>query len=337
MIILLAAGGLFTYTQRSRQKPIEYTEVKRQTIVSTISASGTLAGKNIANLHFKTSGKLASLNVAAGDSIQAYQTIASLDSTDQVVALRQAENTLADKQAALDKIVDDIHLFQYGNGGFSNVGTANETMTQRAQRIAADTAKNNAFDALRSAQHALFDTIITSPISGIITKADFLVGQVVTPTDIIAQVIDDRELYFDAEVDESDISKVTLGQKAIVTLNAYPDKKFSGEVAEIKPITKTASSGATVVIVRILLNSTNITFISSLNGQAEIEVERTEATLTIPTDALVDDEFVYVPKDKGFKKKEVKVGISTDREIEVKLGLSENEKVVKNPANLPNK
>ena len=180
------------------------------------------------------------------------------------------------------------------------------------------------------------NTSIFSPISGIVTKADFLVGQVVFPTDIITQVVEDNELYFDAEVDESDISKISLGQKAKVTLNAYSDKELSGTVTQIKPTSKTATSGATVIIVRIKLDNTNIPFISDLNGQAEIEVEKADNTLSIPQDALVDEKYVYIQSGKGIEKREVKVGINSDIEVEIKEGLAENEKVVKNPGNIPN-
>ena len=331
IFILLASGG-FVFAQRSRQKPIEYTEVKKQDIISTVSASGTLNGKNTANLHFKGSGKLAYLNIKTGDQVFAGQIIAGLDSQDLAVNLQVAQNNLRDKQATLDKILDDIHLFQYGNGS-----TIGETEAQRATRTTAEVAKDNAYDSVRTAQRAFEDTTLISPIAGIVTKADFLAGQVVSPTDIIAQVIDDKELYFDSEVDESDISKITLGQQAIITLNTHPDKKFPGAVFEIKPITKTATSGATVVIVRILLDSTNITFIANLNGQAEIGVDKAKAVLSIPQDSLVDEKYVYIQDGKGYKKIAVKTGIQSDTEIEIKEGLSENQKVVKNPGNIPGK
>lgn len=338
IFVILAILGIVIFNQtRSRSQTLQEAAVKRQDIKSTVSVSGTLTGKNTLNLHFKSSGKLSFLNVKIGNHVETGNLIASLDTADLNISLQQAKNNLADKQATLDKVLDDIHLFQYGNGGFTNIGTPNETMSQRAARIIAEQAVNNAFDSVKTAELAFQDITIFSPISGTVTKADFLPGQVVSPTDIIAQVIDDNELYFDAEVDESDISKVTLGQKAQVTLNAYPDRKFTGEVTEIKSITKTAISGATVIIVRILLDAPNVAFISSLNGQSDIEVDRIGSALTIPIDSLVDEKYVYVQKGNSIDKREVKVGISSDTAVEIKTGLSENEKVVTNPGNVANK
>lgn len=334
MVILFIGFGGFSYFQKSKQKPIEYTEVKRQNLISTVSTSGTLTGKKSANLHFKVAGKLASLNVKTGDQIEAGEMIASLDSTQLSISLQQAKNNLEDKQATLEKVLDDIHLFQYGNGGFSNVGSANETESQRAARITAQQAVNNAFDSVRAAQALFQDVEIFSPISGLVTKADPTSGVVISPTDLIVQVVDTSELFFDSEVDESDISKIKLGENVKVTLNAYPDKEFRGTVSEIKPTTKTAQSGATVVIVRILLTNPGINFISDLNGQAEIDVAKSSNVLTIPADSLIDDKFVYIPEVKGFKKVEVKTGISSNSDIEIKEGLSEHQKIVKNPSSV---
>jgi len=332
LVFLVVIFGIFIFNQRTKQKPLEYTEVKRQTIVSSISASGVLAGKETANLRFKSPGKLAYINVKAGDKVFTGQTLASLDTTDLSITLQQTENNLKDKQTTLDKIYDDIHLFQYGN-----MGTNGETEAQRALRTTAEVARDNTYDTVRAAREALLNASIFSPISGIVTRTDITAGQVVSTTDLITQVVDISELYFDAEVDESDISKISLGQKARVTLNSYNDKGFTGTVSQIKPITKTASSGATVVIIRIKLDNPKIDFISDLNGQAEIEINHSENALSIPQDALVDEKYVYTQNGKGVKKVEVKTGISSDIDIEIKSGLSENEKVVKNPGNVVNK
>lgn len=331
LIVFVAGTGIFIFNQRSRQHPIEYIQVKRQNITANISASGTLTAKESADLKFQTSGKIAYINFTSGDLVSAYSVIAGLDATELAIALQQAENNLKDKQAALDKIIDDIKLFQYGNQG-----TIGETQAQRAARTAAEVARDNAFDSVKVAKEALADQTLLSPIPGIITKSNFIAGQVISPTDIIAHVADTSQIFFDAEVDESDIFKISKGQKAKITLNAFSDKEFSGTVTQIKPFTQTASSGATVIIVRIKLDSPQINFISDLNGQTEIEVEKAEGVLTIPQEAILDDKFVYIQEGKGYKKIEVKTGIEGDTDIEIKEGLSESQKVILNPGDIPN-
>ncbi|KKQ16433.1 MAG: Efflux transporter, RND family, MFP subunit [Candidatus Daviesbacteria bacterium GW2011_GWA1_36_8] len=335
LIILIIFGVDYFTIGNKKPAQIEYTKVERTDIKSTVSTSGVLTGKDTANLKFKTGGKLSYLNVKQGDRVYEGQIIAGLDSQDLAINLQQAQNTYRARQADVDKILDDIHLFQYGNGGFGNVGTKNETMTQRQLRTDSEVLMDNAFDNLKQAQRAFQDTAIVSPIDGLITQASFLPNQFVSPADLITSVVNDNEIFFDAEVDESDISKIQLGQNAEVSLNAYPDKIFKGEVAEILPNTKTTTSGSTIVITRIRLLENDLRFTSGLNGQASIIETEVKNALTLPQDAVREDNTVYIKEGNQFKLVTITPGLKSDTEVEVKEGLSENQEVVTNPSSVP--
>lgn len=331
IVLILAVILGFNFFGRKKPVPLQFAQVKKQDIRSSVSASGMLAGKNSANLRFKVPGKLTYVNVKTGDRVLAGEVIAGLDTQDLVITLQQAQNSLRDKQATVDKVLDDIHLFQYGNGGFPNVGTGNETMTQRQLRTTAEVARDSAFDSIKSAQRAFQDDVIISPINGTVTQAIEIPNQVVGVTDLIAQVVDDSEIYFDAEVDEADIDSVSLGQEAEVSLNTYPDQVLKGKVSQIMPHTKVASNGATVVIVRILMDKANIKNIPGLNGQASITVAKASSVLTIPVESVRSDNTVVVSGPRGLKSVPIKTGIRSDTDTEVQSGLSEGQEIVLNP------
>jgi len=335
-LIILVVLGLtiflgFNFFGRTKQTPLQFTQVKRQDIKATVSASGTLTGKNIATLKFKSGGKLGFINVKAGDKVFAGQVIAGLDTQDLSITLQQAENILKDKQATTDKVLDDIHLFQYGNGGFSNVGSSNETMTQRQARTTAEVARDNAFDNVKAAQRDFQDAYIVSPINGIITQAIQVTNQIVGGADLIAQVVDTSEIFFDSEVDEADLNKVSLGQSAEITLDSYPDKTFKGAVDQILPQTKTTAQGATIITVRIKLDNPDLNFVNGLTGQALITSEEAKNALTIPQEALREDDTVVVQNGEGLKPLKVTPGIGSDTDVEIKEGLKEGERVLLNP------
>lgn len=322
----------FNFFGRPRQTPLQFATVKKQDIKATVSSSGTLTGKNSASLRFKTSGKLTFINVKAGDQIYAGQVLAGLDTRELAINLQQAQNTLRDKQATVDKVLDDIHLFQYGNGGFANVGSSNETMTQRQLRTTAEVARDNSYDSIKLDKQAFEDATIVSPINGIVIQAIEVTGQTVTGADLIVQVVDTSEIYFDTDVDEVDLNKVSLGLKAEIILDAYPDRIFSGTVDQIIPQTKTTSSGATVVIVRIKLDSSKLTFVNGLSGQASIISTEAKGALTIPQEALREDNTVLtMPSLQAGQSKKVTPGIRSDTDVEIKEGLSEGEKILLNP------
>ena len=266
--LIIFVTATFLLFPEGAEKTPQVLEVEED-VEAEVSGSGVLTGRSSVDLKFKSGGKLSYIKLSAGDFVSEGELLAGLDNRDQSVALQQAQNTLKEKQAALDKVLDDIHLFQYGMGSFANIGTANETLAQRQLRTAGEVARDNAFDEVKKAQKALDDTIIFAPKSGIITQVNFVEGQTVSASDVIIKMVDTSETYFDAEIDEADIGKISLGQKAEVTLDAYGDRIFSGTVNQIIPQTKIIASGATVVTVMIKIEGPEH-FINGLSGQASI-------------------------------------------------------------------
>ncbi len=320
VILIIAAILGFIFFGQKTKAPLQFATAKRQDIRSTVSSSGSLTGKSVADLKFKSGGKLAYINVKAGDWVKKYQTIAGLDTQDLAIALQQAQNTLRDKQALVDKALDDVKDH-----------SSDENFTQRVTRTTAQVTRDNAVDSVKAAQRAFQDAMISSPIEGIVTQAIAISGQTVFPTDLIAQIVDTKSFYFDTDVDEADISKVSVGSPAEISLDAYPNQMFKGLVDQILPQTKTTSSGATVVTVRIILDNPKLVFVQGLSGESSIIYQTSLNTLTIPQEALRDDNTVVIQVNKRLETQKIETGISSDTDVEIKSGLSEGEKVLLNP------
>lgn len=331
LIIILAITIPIYFSQRKVATTPQSVIVKRGDIKSVVSASGSLNGQTSIDLKFKSSGKLAYLNVQSGSMIEQGQVIAGLDTQDLAIALQQAQNNLRSTQATVDKTLDDIHLFQYGNGGFSNVGTANETQSQRQIRMNAEATRDNAYDSVKAAQRAFQDTVIISPISGVVTKADLKPGQFVSAADIVAHVVDFSKYIFEADVDEADISKIQISQDAQVTLNAYGDQVFNGKVAEIVAQTKTSTSGGTTVTVKIVLDHPNIQNIQGLEGQANIVTVQKNNVLLVPQESIIDNKYAVTSTQSGLRLATVTEGLKSDTDVEITSGLSEGQEVIKTP------
>ena len=319
VVLLIATVMGFNFFGRKKQTPLQFAQVKRQDIRSIVSSSGILTGKNVVDLKFKSSGKLAYLNVKLGDKVSAWQVIAGLDTQGLNIDLQQAQNTLRDKQAIVEKALDDIKDH-----------SKDESFAQKKDRTAAEVARDNAYDSVKEAQRAFEDAVIVSPTAGLITQVNPIPGQNVSTSDVIARVVDFSEILFDSDIDEADIGKISVGQKAEVTLDAYPDKTFRGSVKEIIPQTKTTSSGATVVTVRISLD-TEVASINGLSGQTSIILAEAKDVLTVPLEAVREDNVVFVQGNQRMEQKKVVTGIKSDTDVEIKEGLEENQRVLLNP------
>lgn len=320
IILLFGAFLVFNFLAKPKIQPLQFATVKKEDIASTVSSSGSLTGKNTVDLKFKSSGKLAYLNVKAGDKVSKYQAIAGLDTQALSIDLQQAYNILRDKEAIKEKAEDDVKGHD-----------KDESFAQKVTRTTAEVAKDNAYDDVKAAQKALADAVITSPIEGIVIQAEFIPGQIVGASDVIARIVDFSEFFFDTDIDEADIGKIALGQKTRVALDAYPQREFEGAVSEIIPQIITTSSGANVVKVRINLGNPDITPVNGLSGQASIILSEAKDVLILPLEAVRDNDTVVIKTQQGLKEQKVTTGIKSDTDVEIKEGLNEGEKILLNP------
>lgn len=320
VIILVVALG-FIFFPKKQNAPVQTSIAKKGEIKQVVSGPGILTGKQVADVHFPISGKLIYLSVAPGDTVYRGKLLASLDTTSLNSTYQEALNTLRDKEATVQNIYDQVK---------DHAG--DETYAQKATRTTAEVARDNAYDAVKAAQKALRDAKLYSPISGIVSaQAAIVPGQNVTSSDLIAQVVDFSENWFWADIDENDIGSISIGQEAEVTLNSFGDKVFTGVVKSIVPQTKKSDSGATVVVVKILLQKPDSLLVNGLNGQVNIVTSRKEDVLIIPQSAIIGENEVLVKKGEKFEKKKLELGIMSDTDAEVVSGLSESDEIVINP------
>lgn len=319
-ILILLILGFFIWPKPNPKETPKYAKAEITNLEKLVTASGILTGKNTVSLKFKIGGKINYLPVKNGDSVNKGQTIASLDTQDLSIALQQARNTLRDKQAIVAKILDDVKN-----------SDKDETFTQAQTRTTAEVTRDNAYDSVKAAERNFQDAVLTSPISGNITKLPVDLGTVVTAGEQVAEIVDFSEIIFEVDLDEYDISKIKIGTPTRISLNSYPDKVFNGTVTEISKATRTTTSGATVIPVKIKVGSSDLQLIQGLNGQADIIISSNPNVLAIPVDALRQDNTVLVKTNQGFGIQPVTTGDSNDSQIEIKSGLQAGDQVMMNP------
>lgn len=84
---------------------------------------------------------------------------------------------------------------------------------------------------------------LKSPVDGQVVKSDVVLNQVVSPSNAVAVIADNANIYVGANIEETGIAKIKTGQSVTVTLDAYPGRKFKGRVGEIEQVTQSALSG----------------------------------------------------------------------------------------------
>lgn len=267
LIIGIAVVFAILYTQtplgKREEESQEIQTAEKKQVLQSFSASGTIESKNKTILHFQTIGKVVWAGVEKGDSVYVGQALASLDITELQASWRQAEQDFVAAKAEVEKVYDETGR------------KTDESFSEKIKRTAAEAKQNKAFDQMKKIEKQIQDATLVSPINGAVTDISIRRGENVGITETI-EIIDSSSFYFRAEVDETDYSRVFVGQKVKIMLEAYKGKIFNGKVSFIGGKTEVASSGISFVPVEIDLEEDPSTgsgqgkkIIDRLSGEVE--------------------------------------------------------------------
>lgn len=151
---------------------------------------------------------------------------------------------------------------------------------------------------LQAAQTTVNSLYIVAPFDGQVLWVDDVSGNLVNANDVAVHVADMNQLYVDAQVDESDIAKVRVGNQVEITLEAVANIQFTGKVVLINPVGQ-AQSGLIKYTVRIALDAVEVEGNLPLGTSADvvIEVKEAEMSLAVPITTIHNDaqgEYVLV-------------------------------------------
>ena len=203
-----------------------------------------------------------------------------------------------------------------------------------------DTARAQGAESLKYWEDAYKATPLIAPIDGEVIVKAVEPGQTVTSSDPVV-VLSDR-LIVKAQVDETDIGKVKLGQKAIIGLDAYPQVKVDSVVDHIS-YESTIVNNVTVYEVDILPKEVPDVFRSGMSANVDIIEKAKDNILLIPLEAVSEDKegnFVLLRQARGKKtiRHKIELGISDEKNIEVTSGLAPQDKIIiKTQGYLPSK
>jgi len=214
-------------------------------------------------------------------------------------------------------------------GDFVEKGQALVWMSSTERAALIDAARSQGDEVLAYWQEAYKKSPIMSPIDGEIIVRSVEPGQTVTTADAIL-VLSNR-LMINAQFDETDIGKVKDGQKALITLDAYPDVKLEGIVDHIAYESEIVSN-VTIYAVDILPKEIPEILRSGMSVSVEVVEKMIKDVITISSDAVnydKGDTFVLVQNESGKSlRRDVVVGLNSGESIEIVSGLSLDDKVI---------
>lgn len=309
---------------------------------SVLTATGYTYARERASVGAKIIGRVQRLLVDEGDRVDRGDTIAVLDSEDLAAALRQRRALLLEARANLaDAQRQEARFARL----LAERAIAQAEYDAEATRLEVALAQVSLAEAnLADAQAQLEYAVILSPIPGVVIERRIEVGEMVAPggfttqqaTGALVRIANPESLEVEADINESYISRLSLGQPAVIRVDAVPGRQYRGRLRQIVP---TADRQRAVVEVKVTIDdrderllpdmSCNVTFLEA-EGRPE-SLAGAEPVFMVPRTAVLEDaEGTYVLRvvNGRVRRADVRLGEGQGEEVEIVSGLSGGERVV---------
>ena len=312
---------------------------------TVLTASGYIVARAKAEISPKTVGRIAWLNIEEGQKVKKGELVARLESQeleaqkrqyvaarDQVVA--QLENSRLDRTRAKALLDDKIGSQQAFDAADAQV----RTLT--AQVASAEQLVKYTDELIKNAE-------IYAPIDGVVTVKKAFLGETVAPQGFggagsagatFAVIVDLSSLEMEADINEQNVAKLTIGQPAEVALDAYPDKPYQARLRQIVP-TADRQKGSVKVKIEIFGKDARVLPEMScrvvfLNPEAKVD-EKAKPKVMVPAASVVeigaDKGVLVVANDKAVFRPLV-LGPAAGTQVEVSSGVAGGEEIVADAA-----
>lgn len=308
-VVLMAIFGIVYFL---RAPALEVAAPSRGPAVEAVYATGTVEPVRYAQIGSKLSGRIVEVRVKENETVAARDVLAVTDEEEDRsnVGQLQARLVLAEADVARAR-----KLRRSGNVSVAALDQAESAVD--AARAALDAAKAR-----------LDDHFIRTPIAGKLLRSEkqLRIGDMVQPGEVLFIVGDPSELQIDAEVDEEDITKVEIGQEALLRADAFAGKVLEGKVSEITPY---GDPVARTYRVHIALPA-DTPLRSGMTSEINIVVRRQEDVLLVPASAISNGS-VWTVVDGRAHLQKVEIGTIGRDKAEIRSGLAEDASVIVDP------
>ncbi len=388
VVVVAALGGL-AYVGAKRSGPdateVRIEAVEARDLVSSVTASGKIEPRTRVDVSADVTGRIVRLAVKEGDIVERGQFLLQIDPEQPAAAVQRAAAALAsaraqEAQARANSIqatrnFDRLQQIKSTTPDLISVEEVEQAKTQQevsaAQLEAARFAVEQSQATLRDANQSLSRTRIMAPMSGKITRLRVqegetaIMGTLNRDAGTLLTIADMSVLETTVRVDETDVSRIKIGDSAVVQIDAFMDTTFYGRVVEISNSSVSATAGTAASAdqavdfeVRIELLNPPVDTRPDFSATAKIITDTRKSVLSIPIIALTvrenealktedsalsvgrggtpvkqigrtDVEGVFVVgTDNKVTFRPVKVGIAGERHFEVLSGISAGENIV---------
>ena len=385
VVVAGVAALAIVAAKRNTTKPVDVRveAVEARDLVASVTASGQIQPRTKVDVSADVTGKIVRLSVKEGDLVTKGQFLLQIDPEQATAAMQRATATLASARAQAAQAKANLIQAQRNYERSAQIQKQSPSLVSEEQleqlrtqaevnkalAEAANYSVEQAIASVRDARQALSRTTITAPMSGKITRLNVeegetaIMGTLNKDAATLLTISDMSVLETKVKVDETDVARISVGDSALIQIDAFPDTTFVGRVVEISNSSVTKAAGAANTgdqaidyEVRVQLTNPPTETRPDFSATAKIVTATRMKALSIPIIALTVRENAELPQgdsavtvgreptkqvgkrdvegvfivgtDNTVSFRPVKVGIAGERHFEVLDGLKNGEKIV---------
>lgn len=342
----------------------------KKTIESVVTAPGQIDPKVKVNISAHIVGKIEKLYFEEGDTVKRGQKLVELEKPLYIAqrdrlnaelgsrrvevararaALNTAQSQYQRAQSLSRQGIQAQELFDQARLAYDNARAAQDAAIQGVAQAEA---------GLRSAQEDLSRTTIHSPLDGKVVQLNAREGEVVVtgtmnnPGSVIAVIADLSEILVEAEVGETEVVSVKLGQAVKIKVDAVPSKEYHGRVVEIgssAAVRQGAGAGIRYFTVKVAIDDADERLRPGMTSQVSIVTDLAKDAVTVPIQSVVErvpgsksadseedadkpkKKYVFLIANGKAKQVEVQTGISDATHVAITSGIKTGDPVVTGP------
>ncbi len=297
--------------QKIESIPVTVQKAEKGVLSENVIATGTLEASEILTVLSETQGKIIKIYKEKGDRVNAGDVIAKVD--DEVIAAN-----LLTAEANYEQFQKDVERL---------ARLAEQNAVTKRDLEQAQIGLKKAKADLTNARKALSNTSIKAPITGTINNDFITTGQFLSGGSQVCEIVNNRELKLNIRVSEREVYKIHKGQKVSVHLAVFPDKSFTGTISSIA---EKADAAMKFNVEITMANNSQVQLKSGLYAEALLPVKN-DTHLIIEKMCIVgsmEKPVVFVVQQGKAVSRELVVGSSNDKQVEVLEGLNSGDQVV---------
>ena len=301
--------------------PSDLARVEQKSLARWLPVSGTVQPVHQATVKAKVSGDVRQVTVREGESVQAGQLLARIDTAD-------LESKLIERLGALESARAQLALAEK-NRATNNALLKQNFISQNAfdnsessYNVAQGSVKS-AEAQVQIARNALKDAVATSPLSGIVAKRHVQPGEKVAFDSPLVTVVDLRDLELQAMVPAVDVPELAIGKSVELTIDGFGERRFSGRIERMNPSTE---PGTRAILVYVGIPNTDGALRGGMFATGRIALAASAPVATLPATAVRTEggqSYVWTVENGKLVKRGVVLGRKDDvaGRIEVKTEL----------------